>query len=127
MRSPQPLTTLATKAHALGFSEAKVAGNARTTPEGVRLRWQWVQPRLTRFDLAFPFFIDWFDSAHPAQTQAAAPPQATLRLQRFAVGHPEAVELGQVLTELGTPLETYTAPALEFELRLETPRGIVTL
>lgn len=41
LRSAHPLSELASTFGALGWKNAVVASNGRTTPEGVRLRWQW--------------------------------------------------------------------------------------
>jgi len=127
MRSALPLAELSTLAESLGCSRSVVAGNGRTTPEGVQLRWQWVGPRFQTFDRAFPFFIDWLDSPHPAESFAAAVPQAGITLTRFAVGHPGAAALRRVLSELSVPIDIHDAPEIVFELELATPRGAVTL
>jgi hypothetical protein len=127
MRSVLPLAEVATMAESMGCSGSAVAGNGRTTPEGVRLRWQWVGPRLQKFDRAFPFFIDWLDSPHPAESFAAALPRAGITLTRFAVGHPDATDLRRILGGVTTPIEVYDASELEFALELATPRGAVTL
>jgi hypothetical protein len=66
-RSARRLTDLAAIARARGWEDAVEAGNGRRTPEGVDLRWQWVAPKLNGLGLAFPFFIDWLDSPHPAE------------------------------------------------------------
>jgi hypothetical protein len=123
-RSPRPLSQLAQIAEAAGARPAVVASNGRVTPEGVRLNWQWVAPVFDEFGLAFPFYIDWLDSPHPAAT---AQGQGQVRLAEFAVGHPQAGHLLQTLNKLGTPIDIYTAPAIEFRVRLQTPRGIVSL
>ncbi len=127
MRSPLPLGKLEALAVSLGCSGSKVLGNGRTTPEGVKLHWQWVSPGFDAFGRALPFFIDWLDSPHPAESFAASVPAAAISLAHFAVGHPAAAALRQVLTPLTTPVEIYAAPDLEFQLRLDTPRGSVTL
>jgi hypothetical protein len=124
MRSPRPLSQLAQIAEAAGAHDALVAHNGRVTPEGVRLNWQWVAPVFDEFGLAFPFFIDWLDSPHPAATALG---RGDVRLADFAVGHPQAADLLRTLTKIGTPVDTYTATAIEFRARLDTPRGIVAL
>jgi hypothetical protein len=124
LRGPRPLSQLAQIAEAAGAHDARVSNNGRVTPEGVRLNWQWVAPVFDEFGLAFPFFIDWLDSPHPAAT---AQGQGDVRLADFAVGHPQAGALLQTLTEMGTPIDTYKAAATEFRVRLHTPRGTVAL
>jgi hypothetical protein len=124
MQGPHPLSQLAQIAEAAGAHDALVSKNGRVTPEGVRLNWQWVAPVFDAFGLAFPFFIDWLDSPHPAAT---AQGRGEVSLAEFAVGHPRAGDLLRTLTEMGTPVDTYTAAAIEFRVRLNTPRGTVAL
>jgi hypothetical protein len=122
-RSARPLTDLAASARAHGFRDSVVAGNGRRTPEGVDLRWQWVAPKADEFGLAFPFFIDWLDSPHPAEMLA----DTGVSLREWAVQHPQAPRLRTVLAELGSPTEAQTAEHAAFRLVLETPRGAVSL
>jgi hypothetical protein len=111
----------------LGWHNAIVASNGRTTPAGVALRWQWLAPTAESFGWAFPFFIDWLDTVHPARSLSAESPDHTIQLQRFAVGHPDAIGLAQTLERFGASIPTYTAPESGFELDLSTPLGIVSL
>jgi Glyoxalase-like domain len=127
LRSPRPLSELASTFDAFGWKNAVVASNGRTTPEGVRLRWQWLAPTVERFGLAFPFFIDWLDSSHPAQSLGVSQPESGILLQRFAVGHPHATELRRTLTEIGSPIDTYAADDVQFRVQLQTPLGAVSL
>ncbi len=127
LRSPRPLSELASAFAAYGWNNAVVASNGRTTPEGVRLRWQWLAPTVERFGLAFPFFIDWLDSPHPAETLRAAQSETGILLQRFAVGHPDATGLRRTLADIGSPVETYAADDVQFCVQLQTPLGAVSL
>jgi len=127
LRSPRPLAELASVGTGKGWRNSTVASNGRTTPDGVQLRWQWFAPGVDPFSFAFPFFIDWLDSTHPSEMIRAAHPGRDLRLASFAVGHPDGAHLGRLLTELGTPVDTYAAPGGEFRVRLETLKGAVTL
>jgi hypothetical protein len=127
LRSPRPLSELASTFEAFGWKNAVVASNGRTTQEGVRLRWQWLGPTVERFGLAFPFFIDWLDSPHPAESFAAAQPGSGILLQGFAVGHPDAAELRRTLAEIGSAVETYAAGDVGFRVQLQTPLGAVSL
>jgi hypothetical protein len=127
LRSARPLSELASAFGALGWKNAVVASNGRTTPEGVRLRWQWLAPAAERFGPAFPFFIDWLDSPHPADALGAAQSEPGVLLQGFAVGHPQAAELRRTLADIGSTVETYAADDAQFRLQLKTPRGVVSL
>jgi hypothetical protein len=124
LRSARPLSELSQLAEQSGASKSQVLNNGRVTPDGVKLNWQWVAPTFERFGLAFPFFIDWLNSPHPA---AMAQTPGNIQLQHFAVGHPLADELQRNLSRLGAPIETYTAAANEFRVELDTPRGTVSL
>ena len=127
LRSPRPLSELASTFEAFGWKNAVVASNGRTTQEGVRLRWQWLGPTAPRFGLAFPFFIDWLDSPHPAESFGVAQLQSAVLLQRFAVGHPEATDLRRILMEIGSAIDTYAADDVQFRVQLQTPLGAVSL
>jgi hypothetical protein len=127
LRSARPLSELASISTAFGWKNAVVASNGRTTPEGVRLRWQWLAPAVERFGLAFPFFIDWLESPHPAESLGPAQPGSEILLQHFAVGHPEAAGLSRTLAEIGSAVDTYAADTVQFRVQLQTPLGIVSL
>jgi hypothetical protein len=127
LRSPRTLSELAPRFQALGWQNAVVASNGRTTPEGVRLHWQWLAPAAAQFGFAFPFFIDWLDSPHPAESLGLVQPESGISLQSFAVGHPAAAELRRALSEIGSTVETFAADDVQFRLQLQTPRGAVSL
>jgi hypothetical protein len=122
-RSARPLTELAAIARAHGWKDAVVAGNGRRTPEGVDLRWQWVAPKVDGLGLAFPFFIDWLDSPHPAEMLE----DTGVSLREWLVRHPQAARLNTTMAELGSPIEAQAAEHVAFRLVLETPRGTVAL
>ncbi len=126
-RSARPLSDLAAIARSRGWKDAVVAGNGRRTPDGVDLRWQWVAPKVDGLGLAFPFFIDWLDSPHPAQTFPGEQDDTGVSLREWVVQHPEAPRLSTILAELGSPIEAQTAEHAAFRLVLETPRGAVSL
>jgi glyoxalase-like protein len=127
LHSSRPLSELAAIAATLGWDGTGVARNGRVTPEGVRLSWQWLAPTVERFGLAFPFFIDWLNSPHPAKSLEATGPAGEVRLLSFAVGHPDAVELRQTLAKFGFLIEVYGADRIEFRVRLQTANGEITL
>jgi hypothetical protein len=122
-RSAWPLADVAEIAQAHGFKDAVIAGNGRRTPDGIELRWQWVAPKVDDFGLAFPFFINWLDSPHPAEMLA----DTDVSLREWVVQHPQAPRLSALLAELGSPIEAETAEQGAFRLVLETPRGTVLL
>jgi len=127
LRSARPLADLAAIAQSRQWKDAAVAGNGRRTPEGVDLRWQWIAPKVEELGLAFPFFIDWLDSPHPAEMLEDGQGDARISLREWVVEHPQAARLGTILSELGSPIEARSAERLAFRLVLETPRGTVSL
>lgn len=127
LRSGSPLQELAAVAEGLSWQNAMVASNGRTTPAGIELRWQWFAPIAEPFGLAFPFFIDWLDSTHPALSLNREEPGDAIALRRFAVGHPDARGLEQTLGKFGASISTYASDAVGFEVILETPKGAVSL
>jgi Glyoxalase-like domain len=124
LRSPRPLRELAQTAREQGWKNAVVAANGRARPDGVELRWEWIAPLVEPLDWSFPFFIDWLDSPHPAES---LPPRAQLALRRFSVGHPEQSRLSHALAACGVRVETFNAPQASFHLELDTPNGPVRL
>lgn len=127
MRSPRPLGELAAIAARRGWANAQVQSNGRMRPDGVPLRWQWLAPVAAEFGPAFPFFIDWLDSPHPAEAPPAGEPGRELRLSQFSVGHPHAPDLARAVAEFGCPIDTHEAPDASFRVQLDTPRGLVRL
>jgi hypothetical protein len=127
LRSGSALQDLAAIGAGLGWQNSTVLQNGRTTPAGVALRWQWFAPVAERFGLAFPFFIDWLDSTHPAHSLRTEQPDDTLQLSRFAVGHPDAAGLERALATFGASIPVYTSGDSGFQLQLTTPRGSVSL
>jgi hypothetical protein len=127
LRSGSSLQDLAGIAAGMGWHNAAVASNGRTTPAGVALRWQWLAPTAESFGWAFPFFIDWLDTVHPARSLSAENPGHTIQLQRFAVGHPDSTGLARALGHFGASVPSYTADKGGFQLELSTPLGIVQL
>jgi hypothetical protein len=127
LRSARPLSDLAAIARARGWKNAVVASNGRRTPDGVDLRWQWVAPKIHGLGLAFPFFIDWLDSPHPAEMLAHEQAAAGVALRELVVLHPEASRLSACLADLGAAIETQSADRPAFRVVLETPRGSVSL
>ncbi len=126
VRSPRSLVELAALAAGRVWGNAHVQSNGRTRPDGVQLRWRWLAP-VSPFGLAFPFFIDWLDSPHPADLPAGANHAGGVRLMQFSVGHPQAVDLARVVSEFGCAIDAHEAPVTSFQVQLEGPRGRIRL
>jgi Glyoxalase-like domain len=127
VRSPRPLSDLAALGRARGWTETDVSSNGRQTPEGVRLRWRVLTPRVDGFGFSFPFFIDWLDSVHPSDALRSTGRGCSLQLVEFAVGHPEAELLAASLRVVGVEIETFRADGAAFRLSVQGPSGVVAL
>lgn len=68
-----------------------------------------------------PFYIDWGETPHPAETSAQG-----LRLLSFRAVHPEPERLAAIYRGLDMPVTVVVGDAPGFELRIETPRGELT-
>lgn len=127
LRSATPLANLAEVANRHGWGRVAVKSNGRVRPDGDRLRWNWLDVSASPFGRAFPFFIDWLDSAHPSRSMDSPGGLAPLRLRRFAVGHPKAAELATALATFGHAIATFASVTTTFQIEIETPRGRVWL
>ena len=127
LRSPRPLAELAVIAARHGWGNAQLQSNGRRRPDGVQLRWRWLAPQVAQFGPAFPFFIDWLDSPHPAELPSAGDREPGATLFQFSVGHPHAPELARALAEFGCTIDTHEAPVAGFRVQLGTPRGHIRL
>jgi hypothetical protein len=126
-RPDRPLAELAAFGKLHGWPNSDVVSNGRTTPDGVRLRWQWLSPRVDEFGYAFPFFIDWLDSVHPSDSLRGRAAGDAITLHRFAVGHPSPERLASVLAEVSAVEETFTSGRVSFALELKTPKGTLAV
>jgi hypothetical protein len=103
------LQTLREDALRKGVPLGEVRSGSRRRPDGVQLSWKFTDPWSPVADGVVPFFIDWGDSSHPAETAAQG---ATL--VSFRAEHAQANEVRRVLARLGLdlPVEQGRRPAL---------------
>jgi Glyoxalase-like domain len=127
MRSAKPLAELGRIAERRGWGNAHVQSNGRTRPDGVQLRWRWLAPDAVPFHFAFPFFIDWLDSPHPADSFDRRDDARDISLSQLSVGHPRAEELALALADFGCHVDTHPAMTCSMRVELHTPRGNVLL
>ncbi len=113
------LLTLADRLRALGWTPTEVRRMSRTPPNGARLDWELFGLRDHPYGGLAPFFIDWFDSPHPATT---SPRVGALTQLRIAA--PEPARLRELMTELGIDV-VVDAAAANLELRFASARGEV--
>jgi hypothetical protein len=116
------LETLVASGRAAGIDLGVTRRGMRARPDGSTLRWAMTDPWADRAGGVIPFFIDWGDSPHPAESLAAASRFVDLRVE-----HPEPARVETWLRALGldTPVVGAQAPAVI--ATLETPNGTVEL
>lgn len=105
-----------------GIRLGEVGRGSRRTSQGVTLSWRLTSPRTMIADGIVPFFIDWGDTPHPAQT---APPGATLIDLRAE--HPEPEHVRKMLSRLGLALSVSSGPRAALVALIMSPRGSVEL
>jgi hypothetical protein len=105
-----------------GIPLGKVAPAGRRRPDGVQLSWESTDSQANVGDGIVPFFIDWGQSPHPAQTAAKGAILISLRAE-----HPDAKNVQRMLEQLGLllPVKAGARPALI--ATIDGPRGRVEL
>jgi hypothetical protein len=105
-----------------GVQLGEVMSGSRRRPDGTLLSWRFTNPRTVLGDGVVPFFIDWNESPHPAQSAAPGLSLIDLRAE-----HPEAKRVQEMLHSLGIglPVQEGSRPALI--AIIEGPRGRVEL
>jgi hypothetical protein len=116
------LDQLRREASRKGVQLGEVTSGSRQRPDGVVLSWRYTNPGIVVADGIVPFFIDWGQSPHPAQTAAGG-----LSLVEMRAEHPDAERVQQMLRELGVdlPVKRGAKPALIAVIN--GPRGRVEL
>src|SRR5688572_12084258 len=120
--SGHDLERLRTEAASKGVSLAEVRSGSRRRPDGVQLSWKFTDPSVLLGDGIVPFFIDWGDSPHPAQTSAKVATLVSLRAE-----HPDAEGVRTMLLHLGLDLPVDQAQSPALIAVIEGPRGRVEL
>ena len=104
-----------------GSPGAALSGLRRRT-DGVQLRWTLTDPYVVLSDGLVPFFIDWHDSPHPADS---APGGA--RLESLSAEHPDPSGVEAELGVLQVDLPVHRGPAPCLIAVLDTPKGTIEL
>lgn len=105
-----------------GIPLGKVAPAGRRRPDGVQLSWESTDSQANVGDGIVPFFIDWGQSPHPAQTAAKGATLVSLRAE-----HPDAKNVQHMLEQLGLPLTVKTGAHPVLIATIDSPRGRVEL
>ncbi|MGH7654567.1 MAG: VOC family protein [Gemmatimonadaceae bacterium] len=105
-----------------GIPLGAVARGGRRRPDGVELSWEVTNPRAFVADGIVPFFIDWGQSPHPAQSAAKGASLVGLRAE-----HPDAPRVHHMLQELELPVAVRSAAHVALVATIDCPRGRVDL
>jgi hypothetical protein len=116
------LESLRDEAARKGARLGEVSPGSRRRADGVLLSWRFTDPRTVLADGLVPFFIDWGQSPHPAQTAAPGASLIALRAE-----HPDAQRVQRLLRELGLDLPVQSGPRPALVAVIDSPRGRVEL
>jgi hypothetical protein len=94
---------------------------SRKKPEGSVLKWTMTDLRKNRKDGIIPYFINWGDSAHPAESSPKG-----CRLIKLEVFHPDAERVNEILRNLGIDLQAGLGP-VALKATVESPKGQMVL
>ena len=110
------LNELRAKAKACGIYLGPVVSGTRQRSDGSCLRWRFTDPATVVADGIVPFFIDWGDRPHPADSAPRGPVLESLRAE-----HPEPSVVMRALSAVGIdlPVESGPRPALIATLRIQ--------
>jgi hypothetical protein len=116
------LNELRAKAKACGIYLGPVVSGTRHRSDGACLRWRFTDPETVVAEGIVPFFIDWGDSPHPADSAPRGPVLESLRAE-----HPEPSAVMRALSAVGIdlPVQSGPRPALIATLRIQG--GLVEL
>jgi hypothetical protein len=116
------LNQLRAKAEASGISLGPVVSGSRQRSDGSCLRWRFTDPATVVADGIVPFFIDWGDSPHPADSAPRG-----LVLESLRAEHPEPTGVMRALSAVGIDFSVEAGPRPAFIATLRTAAGLVEL
>jgi Glyoxalase-like domain len=105
-----------------GIGLGEVLSGSRRRSNGVLLEWRYTNPQTVLAHGLIPFFIDWGQSPHPAQSAAKGPSMIALRAE-----HPDAQRVQHLLRELGLDLPVQLGATHALVAIIDSPRGRVEL
>ena len=107
---------------ARGIQLSNPEHGARKRPDGKTVEWSASFVTTPVFPGA-PFFIQWLD---PSTAPPSDSPKGCL-LENFSLAGPDADRLDSIVRTLGLEIPVRSAPELQIDLTLNTPRGSVQL
>jgi Glyoxalase-like domain len=99
-----------------------VRSGSRKRPDGVVLSWTTADPNAAVGDEILPFFIDWGQSPHPAQTAPSG-----LTLVELRAEHPEPEKVQAIVDRLGIAMKVRKGVAPALVAVVKGPNGRVEL
>jgi hypothetical protein len=100
----------------------EIQERSRKRPDGILLEWSMTDLMKNRENGIVPYFINWGDSPHPAESA----PKGCI-LKRLKAIHPEADRLTRILNHLGLDLKVAHGPTAKLVATIETPMGLVDI
>lgn len=116
------LNKVAERARLAGIPIGPIRAGRRTRTDGVELSWQLTDAQQLIADGVVPFFIDWGNSPHPAETAPGGLSLCDLRAE-----HPEADSVRAMCQTLGVEISITQGRAPALIATLESPKGMVVL
>lgn len=116
------LAGLARQAQGLGLNVRGPTRTARQTPDGAMLTWELLFVSGHEFGAQVPFFIDWLDTPHPAQTNPRGGESVELSLIS-----PQPDELRSLLDRLDVEVNVVPGAAAGMQAVVSGPSGPVEL
>jgi hypothetical protein len=101
-----------------GIDLGEIQEKSRQRPDGVILKWSMTDLTKDREGGIVPYFINWGDSPHPAET---SPRGCTLT--HFRAMHPDPDRLTKILNKLGLDVIIDPGPTGKLVATIETPSG----
>ena len=109
------------KAKGQGLDLGDLLEKSRKQPDGSVLKWTMTDPMKNRKDGIIPYFINWGDAAHPAETAPAG-----CSLIKLEVFHPDAARVNELLRHLGIDLLAGHGP-VALKATIASPKGQIVL
>jgi len=109
------------KAKKQSLDLGELLSKSRRKPDGSELKWTMTDLTKNRMDGMIPYFINWGDSAHPAENSPKG-----CRLKKLELFHPNAKRINELLRNLDLDLQAGPG-SVALKATIESPRGQVVL
>jgi len=118
----QDIQAAAARARDAGLTAAEPMAMTRRTEDGRVLQWRVMLLKDEEYGWSIPFFIDWGDAPHPADTAAPG-----CQLVSCKIMHPNGARLSRILGALDIPIAVTKSETAGFVAELNTPKGRLNL